>query len=166
MLYVANSDDDTIEVLEHPNPEDHAHLVAHAPAADPGFGQMPTDLALSSDGETLYVTCGGSNAVAVVRLPALKISGYIPTGWFPIALAEEGRQFVCRQQQGPRRPAPLPEPRVFRAPRDRHRAVCAQGHARRPGATKRCRGGKQSLEQNGTGGAAGREASPNPGARG
>ncbi|MEO8440615.1 MAG: alkaline phosphatase family protein [Spartobacteria bacterium] len=95
MLYVADSDDDTIEVLD-TRTQKITRTLSLTPAADPGFGQMPTDLALSGDGGTLYVTCGGGNAVAVVRLPELKISGYIPTGWFPIAVAEEdGTLFVA-----------------------------------------------------------------------
>ncbi len=99
MLYVANSDDDTIEVLD-TGTRKITRTLSLTPAADPGFGQMPTDLALSSDGETLYVTCGGRNAVAVVSLPALRISGYIPTGWFPIALAEEDSNLFVASSKG------------------------------------------------------------------
>jgi YVTN family beta-propeller protein len=95
MLYLANSDDDTIELLD-TRTEKIVRTLSLTPAADPGFGQMPTDLAISSDGKILYVTCGGGNAVAVVSLPDLKISGYLPTGWFPIAVAEDdGSLFVA-----------------------------------------------------------------------
>jgi YVTN family beta-propeller protein len=45
----------------------------------------PTDLGLSPDGRTLYVTLGDLNAVAVLDVngEALALKGYIPTGWYP-----------------------------------------------------------------------------------
>ncbi|MGV3722731.1 MAG: alkaline phosphatase family protein, partial [Actinomycetota bacterium] len=66
------------------------------PKEDPGFGQIPTDLAVSADGKALYVSCGGANAVAVVDLKEKgRVTGWVPTGWFPIALAERaGHLFV------------------------------------------------------------------------
>jgi DNA-binding beta-propeller fold protein YncE len=51
-------------------------------------GSNPNSLALSPDERTLYVTQGGTNSVAVIRLsggnnnPA-KVVGLIPTGWYP-----------------------------------------------------------------------------------
>ena len=63
---------------------------------DPGFGQIPNALAMSHDGKTLYVACGGANAVAALDLPSGKVSGYLPAGWYPIAVAErEGRLFIA-----------------------------------------------------------------------
>jgi len=95
LLYVANSDDDTIQVLDTKTYRVNK-TISLTPPQDPGFGQMPTDLALSSDGKWLYVACGGANAVAIVSLPEGVITGYLPTGWFPIALAEhDGTLFVA-----------------------------------------------------------------------
>jgi DNA-binding beta-propeller fold protein YncE len=77
-------------------------------------GSHPNDLALSSDEGTLYVTLGGTNAVAVVDLKADKedeenekgkrreehdedesgaLIGLIPTGWYPgsVSLSADGR---------------------------------------------------------------------------
>jgi len=66
------------------------------PPQDPGFGQIPTGVTVTGDGKTLLVTCGGINAVAIVDLPEEKITGYLPTAWFPIALAErQGSLFVA-----------------------------------------------------------------------
>jgi YVTN family beta-propeller protein len=93
LLYIANSDDDTVSVVDI-----RSHRVRRVlsvrPPQDPGFGQIPTDVALSSDGKRIYVTCGGANAVAVFERE--RLLGYVPTGWFPIALEErDGRLYVA-----------------------------------------------------------------------
>jgi YVTN family beta-propeller protein len=94
-LYVANADEDTISVIDAPARR-IVDTVSVRPEQDPGFGQMPTSLALSEDGRTLYAACGGANAVAVVSLRERKVSGYVPAGWFPIAVgARDGRLFVA-----------------------------------------------------------------------
>jgi YVTN family beta-propeller protein len=105
-LYVANSNDDTISVLDlnagAANPE--IERISVRPAGLP-FGSMPNGLALSPDGATLYVANGGNNAIAVVALdararmpgaysgalanppPTSTVMGFIPTEWYPIAVA-------------------------------------------------------------------------------
>jgi len=52
------------------------------------FGSQPTAVAFSRDGTTLYVACGGNNAVAVLESEGnrWKVTGAVPTGWFPTAL--------------------------------------------------------------------------------
>ena len=94
-LYVAQADEDTVAVLD-VAARKIDHVISLLPPQDPGFGQIPTALTLTHDGKELYVTCGGINAVAVVDLSGEKISGYYPTGWFPVALAEkDGSLFVA-----------------------------------------------------------------------
>ena len=53
------------------------------------LGSQPISLAFAADGKTLYVACGGNNALAVVRESAGKwqVAGAIPTAWFPSAVA-------------------------------------------------------------------------------
>jgi len=62
-------------------------------------GANPTGLALSPDEKTLYVTNGGTNSVAVIRLEKDddgevegQILGLIPTGWYPnsVSLSRNG----------------------------------------------------------------------------
>jgi hypothetical protein len=63
-----------------------------------GFGSMPNALALSDDDETLYVACGGNNAVAVVSVRGTRdvVQGFIPAGWYPSALAlADGHLYVA-----------------------------------------------------------------------
>jgi len=48
-------------------------------------GAAPNSLALSADESTLYVTNGGTNAIAVIDLRELppEVEALIPTGWYP-----------------------------------------------------------------------------------
>jgi len=48
-------------------------------------GAAPNSLALSADESTLYVTNGGTNAIAVIDLRGRtpEVEGLIPTGWYP-----------------------------------------------------------------------------------
>jgi len=51
-------------------------------------GMTPSALALSPDGQTLYVACSDANAVAVVDVEAedSKVLGFVPTGWYPTSV--------------------------------------------------------------------------------
>jgi len=93
-LYVANSDEDTVTTVDVATRHVRQSLSLQ-PQQDPGLGQLPTDIALAGDERSLYVTCGGGNAIAVVALPQLTLQGFLPTAWFPIAIAErKGNLFV------------------------------------------------------------------------
>jgi YVTN family beta-propeller protein len=94
-LYAAGSDDDTVAVIDGRSGR-RRRAIRLRPREDPGFGQIPSDVVLSADGETLYVACGGANAVAVADLDDGRVTGWLPAGWFPIALAaSESGLFVA-----------------------------------------------------------------------
>ena len=95
-LYVTESDSDSISFVDVKAGQVLGNLSVRPPQ-DPQFGQIPTDVEASQDGQRLYVTLGGINAVAVVELKGQpKVAGYVPTGWFPIALETAGdRVFVA-----------------------------------------------------------------------
>lgn len=62
-------------------------------------GSTPDALATSPDGETLFVANADNNCVAVVEIEDVnksKIEGFIPTGWYPTALAvtQDGKQLL------------------------------------------------------------------------
>lgn len=98
-LFAVSSDNDTLLTLD-PVKGTVTRGTTLAPAQDPGFGQIPTDVAVSADGKTLYLTLGGANAVAVLEAGSGKIQGYVPTGWFPIALAEREGALVVACSKG------------------------------------------------------------------
>jgi YVTN family beta-propeller protein len=53
-------------------------------------GSTPDALAIDSDGETLYVANADNNCVAVIDVEVPRkslVKGFIPTGWYPTALA-------------------------------------------------------------------------------
>src|SRR5579871_4599580 len=52
------------------------------------LGMTPSALALSPDGNRLYVACSDANAVAVVNLSQdhSLVEGFIPAGWYPTAV--------------------------------------------------------------------------------
>ena len=65
-------------------------------------GVIPFGLALSPDNRKLYVACSGINAVAVVDVKKLKVSGFIPTGWFPAKLkvSNNGKKLIVSNAKG------------------------------------------------------------------
>src|SRR5215467_9412333 len=91
-LYVTNANSDTISAIDTSTDEVKATL--HVGLADkhgtPVLGSSPNAIAVSPDGRTLYVANGSQNAVAVVDAHdqhGSAVDGFIPTGWYPTAVA-------------------------------------------------------------------------------
>jgi YVTN family beta-propeller protein len=94
-VYTANANSDTISVID----TAHDRLAATIDAAlVPGGpkGAIPNGLVVSPDGKRLFVAEAGENAVAVIDLTTRKVSGFIPTSWYPAAVAvtPDGKQLV------------------------------------------------------------------------
>jgi DNA-binding beta-propeller fold protein YncE len=51
------------------------------------LGSSPDAVAVSKDGTTAYVALAGDSAVAVVDLASKAVKGYVPSGWYPTAVA-------------------------------------------------------------------------------
>ena len=92
-LYVSQDNSDTVSVIDTTANRVVENIVTTAPAwllKNPRqyTGSGPNSLALSPDEKTLYVTNGGSNAVAVVQLghPS-SVTALLPAGWYPNAVA-------------------------------------------------------------------------------
>jgi DNA-binding beta-propeller fold protein YncE len=70
------------------------------------FGAMPDALTLSEDGATLYAANSGANAVAVFAASKSKggsgaaAKGFIPTEWYPTALAIKGNHLYIATGKG------------------------------------------------------------------
>ena len=95
-IYVANTDSDSVSVLD-ARSGGVLRRIDLRPYPGSPIGASPNALAVSPDGERLYITLGGDNAVAVVALgPAGATSGdavlgHIPTAWYPDAVALDPR---------------------------------------------------------------------------
>ncbi len=85
-LAVANGHSDSISLI------DTGKLTKQdvkIPAYPQGVvGSQPIAASFSADGKTLFVACGGTNAIASVQRNGAKwtVAGSIPTGWFPTSV--------------------------------------------------------------------------------
>jgi len=63
---------------------------------------LPFGLCLSKDEKTLYVTCLGLNAVAVIDVISMKTKGFIPTGWGPtrVLLSADEKMMYISSSRG------------------------------------------------------------------
>ena len=83
-LYVANAGSDTITVVDRETLAPTQELQVGAPgAAVRGLGAKPNGLALSDDEQTLVVSLGGVNAVALLDLGLGSVRAWVPTGFYP-----------------------------------------------------------------------------------
>jgi DNA-binding beta-propeller fold protein YncE len=82
-LIVSNGNSDSLSLIDTTTDRVVGTLSLTRPG-EPYLGANPNSLAMSPDGKTLYVTLGGENAVAVVR---------IPTGWYPnsVSVSADGK---------------------------------------------------------------------------
>jgi YVTN family beta-propeller protein len=87
LLAVANSHSDSISVMDTATSEAHEIKIPTYPEGT--LGSQPDAVTFAPDGKTVYVGCGGNNAVAVVEETnhRWQVKGAIPTAWFPTAIA-------------------------------------------------------------------------------
>jgi YVTN family beta-propeller protein len=98
-LFVAADNSDTVTVIDATSNRVLESISTLAPATAAESlksytGGAPNSLALSPDERTLYVTNGGSNSVAVIRLGRVgaksTVRGLLPTGWYPNSVSVSG----------------------------------------------------------------------------
>jgi YVTN family beta-propeller protein len=112
-LFVANSGSDSVSVVDAKAAKVSATILVRPAEAHGIPGVTPLGLALSKDGERLFVALADMNAVAVVDLGRKAVEGYIPTGWYPtsLALSRDGRSLLvaCAKGVRPRNPNGKPQ---------------------------------------------------------
>jgi DNA-binding beta-propeller fold protein YncE len=98
LLYVALTNADSVAVVDTGKGSPRSLLSTRMPRQEYG-GSMPGGLALSGDGKRLYVANAGTNTVAVFDVSGIHAAGgapegteryalgFIPTEWYPLALA-------------------------------------------------------------------------------
>jgi YVTN family beta-propeller protein len=114
-LYVACDNSDTVAIVNTETDRLISQFGVTAPKdvfLNPsGFkGSNPNSVALSPDERTLYVTDGGTNSVAVVRLDGDtgRVAGLIPTGWYPnsVSVSRDGSRLYVVNGKSPEGPNP------------------------------------------------------------
>lgn len=101
-LFVSCGNDDAVFVLDRVTGELQEKLLLKPITGMPA-GATPSSLALSADGEHLYVACSDLNAVAVIEVEEKKhsvIKGYIPTAHYPTAVAVLDKQLFIASTKG------------------------------------------------------------------
>ncbi|MGH9326869.1 MAG: bifunctional YncE family protein/alkaline phosphatase family protein, partial [Terriglobia bacterium] len=100
-LYVADSNSDSVSVINTQNNQ-VAETIALHPFRGKAPGIAPNALAVSPGGETLYVACGGINAVAVIQTATGRLEGLIPTAWYPddLRLSNDGKYLLVANLMG------------------------------------------------------------------
>jgi len=86
-LAVTNAHSDTVSLIDTGT---FVRKDVPIPASPEGvIGSQPNAAAFAPGGKSLYVACGGNNAVAVLQRDGSRwrLAGSIPTGWFPSAIA-------------------------------------------------------------------------------
>jgi len=113
-LYVANSLGDTISIIDTKHNRVADTILLRPVAARDIPGVTPTGLALSPDEKTLYVALADMNAVALIDLAGSAVSGYVPAGWYPsaVAVSIDGKRLFVTNAKGSqvRNPNNMPDP--------------------------------------------------------
>ncbi|HEX8914560.1 MAG TPA: beta-propeller fold lactonase family protein, partial [Humisphaera sp.] len=102
-LYVANAHSDTVSVVDTAAEKVIGTVLLRPQVAKDLAGATPVGLSLSANEKFLYVALGDMNAVAVVDVKDSKgfeLEGYIPTGWYPTAVAAVGDSLFVANAKG------------------------------------------------------------------
>jgi YVTN family beta-propeller protein len=114
-LFVANGNSDSVSIIDTATDRVRESVATLAPPTlfanrQELRGANPNSLALSPDERTLYVTNGGTNSVAVIRVGGHeqhhRVVGLIPTGWYPssISVSRDGSQLYVVNGKSPAGP--------------------------------------------------------------
>src|SRR6267378_1161351 len=124
-LYVAESSNDSVGVISTKTHQIIEEIGTTAPksvfANNKEFkGSSPNSVAVSADGGFLYVTNGGANSVAVIRLAhdgdgeggsgaRSELQGVIPTGWYPNSVSVSADGSILYVVSGKSNTGPVPQ---------------------------------------------------------
>ncbi len=93
-LAVANSHSDNVSLLDSSTLARTDLVIPAWPEGAGVIGSQPVAVKFGADDRTLFVACGGTNAIVVAARAGAKwsVAGALPTGWFPsaVTLGPEG----------------------------------------------------------------------------
>ncbi len=105
-LYITLANRDAVAVIDTRHDRKERYLDTRLPGQQYG-GSYPQALAQSADGKQLFVANGSSDAIAVFDLrqakqdaPEQRADYFIPTEWYPTALAIEGNELFVATGKG------------------------------------------------------------------
>src|SRR5262245_63128251 len=103
-LYVANANSNSVSVID---TEQMKEIEAISTALHPKSpaGSTPNAVAPSPDEKTLYIANADNNDIAVADVSnrgLSKITGFIPTGWYPtsVRVSQDGKQLFVANGKG------------------------------------------------------------------
>jgi DNA-binding beta-propeller fold protein YncE len=102
-LFVSNANNDTVQYLDVKSLQILKTVkLSPQPLLSSLRGVIPSGMAATKDGKTLYVCASGLNAVAVISIETGTVENWIPTGWFPTActLSPDERTLYIATQKG------------------------------------------------------------------
>ena len=126
-LYVAESSSDSVAVIDTKTHQIIEQIGTTAPKSvfpnNNGFkGSSPNSIAVSADGQFLYVTNGGANSLAVIHLAnggdeesaggsggRSELTGLIPTGWYPNSVSVSADGSMLYVVNGKSNTGPVPQ---------------------------------------------------------
>ena len=98
-LYVALSNADAVAIVDTAAGKLIRTVSTKMPAQEYA-GSYPSALAQSADGKRLFVADASLNAVAVIDVQSSKVLGFVPTDWYPSALAVTGGNLLVATAKG------------------------------------------------------------------
>ena len=100
-LYVANANSDIVSVID-TKQDIVLKSIETKPNAELPFGSAPNALVIDPSGKLLYVANGANNLLAVIDLETDKVTGLIPTGWYPgaVVMNKKGSGLIVANVKG------------------------------------------------------------------
>lgn len=102
-VFVSNGNNDNITVIDITRDSVVKEIFIKPDDAVKQFrGVIPFGLAVTPDEKKLFVAEAGINAIGVVDLESLEVTGHIPTGWFPsrIRVTPDGKRIIVTNAKG------------------------------------------------------------------
>ena len=102
-VFVSNGTNDNVSVIDIVHDTIAAEISLKLHHAVKQFrGVIPFGLAISPDQKRLYVAEAGVNAIGVIDVSTLKVTGHIPSGWFPskLEVTPDGKTLVVSNAKG------------------------------------------------------------------
>jgi len=99
-IYVSNGNQDSITVIDALTLTPRTTIPLRIPGLESLRGILPVGLSLDIPAGRLLVAEAGINAIGVVDLGSHKLTGHIPTAWFPTAALVDRGQLIVASAKG------------------------------------------------------------------